>query len=173
MLDLGNRVLLNNGISIIDDDRALQYLLTEGELPEHIKVMESADTKKYHTKYRKDISYELSDTEISPDTSYDEGEFDAICDELYDSRRDVVHEDTHNNRFNMELDYFERNGHQHLIVKLYHLIQRFREDGVVWGVGRGSACASYIFYLMGVHDVNSILYELEFKEFSKEDLDDE
>lgn len=173
MLDLGNRILLNDGTSIVDDDKALRILLEKGELPEHIKVLGSDDADSYRYKYRKDITHILSDSDIAPDTSYDKGEYDAICDELHDTKRDVISDDVHQQRFNTELDYFERNGHQHLIIKLYHLIQRFREDGVVWGVGRGSACACYLFYLMGVHDVNPIEYELDFKEFSKEDLDDE
>ena len=173
MLDLGNRILLNDGISIVDDDKALQYLLSEGELPNHIKVLESDDTEKYKTKYKKDITHELGDTTVVPDTSYNEEEFNGICIKTFNSNRAVEDIHVHSERFRIEQDYFVRNGHQHLIVKLYHLIQRFREDDVVWGVGRGSACASYIFYLMGVHDVNSIKYDLEFKEFSKEELDDD
>ena len=173
MLDLGNRVLLNDGISIVDDDKAARYLLTEGELPDHIRVIQSEDSDTYKSKYGKDISHTLEDIDIVPDTTYDEELYESIIWKLYNSRRDQVDSETHDNRFGMEYDYFASNGHQHLIVKLHHLIQCFREDDVVWGVGRGSACASYIFYLMGVHDVNPILYELEFKEFSKEDLDDE
>jgi len=173
MLDLGNRVLLNNGISIVDDEKAMRYLLETGELPDHIKVVGSDDADAYKVKYHKDISNKIEDDVITPDTSYDEAKYNAICDELYNTKRDEIDDEPHQNRCDMELDYFERGGHQHLIIKLHRLIQRFRDDGVVWGVGRGSACASYIFYLMGVHDVNSILYNLDFKEFSKEVLDDE
>lgn len=170
MLDLGNRILLNDGTSIVDDDKALRYLLSEGELPEHIRVIRSDDSDLYKQKYRKDISHKLEDIEIVPDTSFDEEEYERIIWSIYNTHRsDEITSDEHDNRFATELDYFVRNGHQHLIVKLHHLIQRFREDGVVWGVGRGSACASYIFYLMGVHDVNSIKYNLDFKEFSKEE----
>jgi len=173
MLDLDNRILLNDGISIVDDSKAAQYLLDTGELPDHIRVLESDDAEKYRSKYRKDITHKLEDVMIEPDITYNEDEYESIIWELHNTRRDGYIEESHDERFAVEIDYFTRNKHQHLIVKLHHLIQRFREDGVVWGVGRGSACASYIFYLMGVHDVDSISYDLDFKEFSKEDLDNE
>ena len=47
------------------------------------------------------------------------------------------------------------------------LIEFFRENDIVWGVGRGSSVASYILYIIGVHKVNSILYDLDINEFLK------
>ena len=40
-----------------------------------------------------------------------------------------------------------------------------REKNIIWGVGRGSSVSSYILYLIGVHRINSIKYELDYKEF--------
>lgn len=173
MIELTDRVLLNNGISLVDDDKAMRYLLESGELPKHIKVIQSEDSELYKEKYLIDVSHKIEDDVISPDTSFDGDEYESIIWELYNTHRGGYVEELHDERFAIENDYFVRNGHQHLIVKLHTLIQRFRDDGVVWGVGRGSACASYIFYLMGVHDVDSILYDLNFQEFSKEVLEDD
>lgn len=167
-MDLGNRILLNTGISIVDDDIAVQYLLDTGEIPDHIRVVKSSDSISYKQKYLVDISHALEDGHITPDTTFSEEEYDGVLHKIYNTRRIGYDSEAHDYRFTEELDYFERNGHQHLIIKLYRLIQSFRDDGIVWGVGRGSACASYIFYLIGVHDIDSILYKLEFKDFSKE-----
>ena len=38
---------------------------------------------------------------------------------------------------------------------------------LVWGLGRGSSVASYILYLLGVHKVNSLYYDLPIEEFLK------
>jgi DNA polymerase III alpha subunit len=38
---------------------------------------------------------------------------------------------------------------------------------VLWGVGRGSSVASYCLYILGVHKVDSIKYELDIHEFLK------
>jgi len=40
-----------------------------------------------------------------------------------------------------------------------------QENKVIWGVGRGSSVASYVLYLIGVHRVNSMYYNLDVGEF--------
>ena len=50
---------------------------------------------------------------------------------------------------------------------LIYLIHSFRENGTLWGVGRGSSVASYCLYLIGVHRVDSIRYDLDIREFLK------
>lgn len=50
---------------------------------------------------------------------------------------------------------------------LVYLVDSFRERGIVWGVGRGSSVASYALYLIGVHKVNSLEFDLDVREFLK------
>lgn len=52
-----------------------------------------------------------------------------------------------------------------LLRYLKYLVDVMREKGVIWGVGRGSSVASYILYLLGVHRVNSLYYDLDPQEF--------
>jgi DNA polymerase III alpha subunit len=52
-----------------------------------------------------------------------------------------------------------------LLQFLKYMIDTFREEKVVWGVGRGSSVASYVLYLIGVHKVNSLKYNLDVAEF--------
>jgi DNA polymerase III alpha subunit len=42
-----------------------------------------------------------------------------------------------------------------------------RKNKIVWGVGRGSSVASYVLFLIGIHKVNSLKYNLDIKEFLK------
>jgi len=42
-----------------------------------------------------------------------------------------------------------------------------RKNNLVWGIGRGSSVASYVLYLIGVHKVDSVKYNLDIKEFLK------
>ena len=42
-----------------------------------------------------------------------------------------------------------------------------RLNNVVWGLGRGSSTASYILYLLGVHKIDSLYYDLPIEEFLK------
>lgn len=50
---------------------------------------------------------------------------------------------------------------------LIYLVDHMRENNIVWGVGRGSACSSYVLYLLNVHRVNSIKFNLDYMEFFK------
>ena len=60
---------------------------------------------------------------------------------------------------------FEKRGLEPLLKYMIYLVDVMRENGIVWGVGRGSSVASYILYLIGVHKIDSIKYDLDFKEF--------
>jgi DNA polymerase III alpha subunit len=64
-----------------------------------------------------------------------------------------------------ELELFIQ--HDMLVVLNYlkYLVDLMRSKDIVWGVGRGSSVASYCLYLLGVHKVNSIKYQLDIKEF--------
>lgn len=50
---------------------------------------------------------------------------------------------------------------------LIYMVDTFRERNVVWGVGRGSSVASYALYLIGIHKVDSLAFELDVREFLK------
>jgi DNA polymerase III alpha subunit len=52
-----------------------------------------------------------------------------------------------------------------LLKQLKYIVDTWRENNIVWGVGRGSSVASYILYLLGVHKINSIYYDLDIEEF--------
>ena len=57
--------------------------------------------------------------------------------------------------------------HDDFIIITFYLVDTFSENDVVWGVGRGSSVASYCLYLIGLHKIDSIKYELDIKEFLK------
>ena len=52
-----------------------------------------------------------------------------------------------------------------LLRYMVYLVDFMRENNIVWGVGRGSSVASYVLYLIGVHKINSIRYNLDWREF--------
>lgn len=54
-----------------------------------------------------------------------------------------------------------------VLVYLKYLVDYMRQENIVWGLGRGSSVASYCLYLIGIHKVDSILYQLDIKEFLK------
>ena len=70
-------------------------------------------------------------------------------------------------RVDEELLLFIQYGMFDLLFYLKYLVDTMRANKIVWGVGRGSSVASYILFLIGVHKINSIKYNLDIKEFLK------
>lgn len=68
-------------------------------------------------------------------------------------------------RIEEELDAFRERGMFPLLRYMVYLVDFMRENNIVWGVGRGSSVASYVLYLIGVHRINSIQYDLDWREF--------
>jgi len=54
-----------------------------------------------------------------------------------------------------------------LLQYLKYLVDTMRANNIVWGVGRGSSVASFVLFLIGVHKINSLYYDLPIEEFLK------
>ena len=69
------------------------------------------------------------------------------------------------NRVTEELAAYGSRGMNDLLRYMKYLVDFMRENNIVWGVGRGSSVASYVLYLIGVHKINSIQFDLDWREF--------
>lgn len=70
-------------------------------------------------------------------------------------------------RVSTELELFIQHNMMDLLFYLKYLVDTLRQNKIVWGVGRGSSVASYVLFLIGVHKIDSIKYDLDIKEFLK------
>lgn len=68
-------------------------------------------------------------------------------------------------RVGQELLLYQERDLFPLLQQLKYTIDTWRLNNIVWGVGRGSSVASYVLYLIGVHRINSIYYDLDIEEF--------
>ena len=66
-----------------------------------------------------------------------------------------------------EYNMFEQRGMIPVLKFLKYLVDVCEREHIVLGVGRGSSVASYCLFLIGVHRIDSIKYELDIKEFLK------
>jgi len=60
---------------------------------------------------------------------------------------------------------YQERGLFDLLRYLKYLVDVMQENHIIWGVGRGSSVASYVLYLIGVHRINSLYYNLDIQEF--------
>lgn len=66
-----------------------------------------------------------------------------------------------------ELKVYEKQGLIQMLKCLVYVVETFTEQEIVWGVGRGSSVSSYILYLIGVHDIDCVEFDLPFSDFMK------
>ena len=71
-------------------------------------------------------------------------------------------------RIEHEFNVFRNRNLLNVLRFLLYFVTTCRDKNIVLGVGRGSSVSSYILYLIGIHKVNSIKYNLDFSEFLKE-----
>ena len=76
-------------------------------------------------------------------------------------------DDSELQRAGMELLLFQERDMFDLLKYLKYLVDTMRENNIVWGVGRGSSVSSFVLYLIGIHKINSLYYDLSIEEFLK------
>lgn len=64
-----------------------------------------------------------------------------------------------------ELQEFRERNMLELLCWLKYFVDTCRKNGILWGVGRGSSVSSYVLYLIGVHKIDPIKYNLDWREF--------
>jgi len=72
-------------------------------------------------------------------------------------------------RFELEITLFRDLNLYPVLRTLIYVLAEFEKQNIVWGVGRGSSCSSYLLYLLGLHDVDPVLYEIEITDFIRPD----
>jgi len=117
--------------------------------------------KEYNTP---DISLEQFDTNMQDDWFMPES-YKSFDIDLY--LLSLCNTEIETNRVVDEIKLFAQYDMIDLLCYLKYLVDTMREHNIVWGVGRGSSVASYCLYLLGVHKIDSIKYDLDIREFLK------
>jgi len=68
-------------------------------------------------------------------------------------------------RVGQELLLFQERDLFNLLKYLHYLVNVLKQNQIIWGVGRGSSVASYVLYLLEVHRIDSMYYDLDPTEF--------
>lgn len=158
------RILLENGRSLVTPETLCELLLRGKDIDAYC-IDDEEEVERYLELYRKDLStgeephYEALDHE-------DEA-WEVLIDRIASSPR-MSDDPEYVDRVEAELEFFRKSANIQFLVRVSDLIQKFKEDGVIWGVGRGSACASLVCYVLGINDIDPIRYRIPFVELSKD-----
>lgn len=103
-------------------------------------------------------------------------EFDKICQEDWFMPEDYKNLDIetyliqHSSKENYqrlieELQAYQERNMLPLLKWLKYLVDTCRSNNIVWGVGRGSSVSSYVLYIIGIHKIDPIKYDLDWRDF--------
>lgn len=68
-------------------------------------------------------------------------------------------------RLEIELTEIENRNLSNMIQTLMFVMDYLKKAEIVYGVGRGSSCASLALYLIGVHCIDPVKYDISYHEF--------
>jgi len=66
-----------------------------------------------------------------------------------------------------EINLYKQHNMLDVLKAMKYIVDTLRSNNIVWGVGRGSSVSSYCLYLIGIHKIDSIKYNLPITEFFK------
>lgn len=71
-------------------------------------------------------------------------------------------------RVEEELKEYIKRGEVITLIVMKYIVDKFRENKVVWGVGRGSSVSSFCLYLIGINKINPMKYGISYTDYFKE-----
>jgi len=87
------------------------------------------------------------------------------CPDLLQQVYAMCKTDEQRDRVSEELEAYIQHGMLDLLYYLKYFVDTMTANNILWGVGRGSSVASYVLFLIGVHNIDSIKYNLDWHEF--------
>lgn len=75
--------------------------------------------------------------------------------------------DLERNRVEEEMLLYKERHLIPLLQLMIYLTKYFKDNKIVKGVGRGSSVSSFVLYLIGIHKINSLKYDLSIHDFLK------
>lgn len=168
LIDLTDRYITDDG-KVIFTYESLLKLARDGQ-PFHDQLVEPNDLIELYNrfsnnklqKFEEGNFGELSDDLFIWNTPSDYSEIDI---ELFCVERMEYTSDVYLSRLSDELAEIEKRKMEPLVRHLIYMVDHFRKNDIVWGVGRGSSCASLVMYLIGINKIDPVLYEIPMDEF--------
>lgn len=161
------RILLENGKSLVTPERFAEQML-RGNDTSAFCVEDEYEIETVKTLLRLDISPD-GDPEYEDISLCDDQAWDLLMERIIQSDRfQKVISDPYIDRVEREMEFFRKSRNLQFLLRTSDLIERFKQEGVVWGVGRGSSCASLVCYLLEINDIDPIRFKIPFSELSKE-----
>ena len=168
-----NKKINDHGDVIFSEEDVIELLYTDPEFD--ISKLYLNDIDKY-SQSLKELGIDLPVINTSPERPNTEIFDKENCDNWHMPEKyyqinvlqwllDRCQNDEEKLRVQMEYDLFEKKQFIRVLQFLIYFVDTLRANNMVWGVGRGSSVASFCLFLIGVHKINPMLYNLDITEF--------
>jgi DNA polymerase III alpha subunit len=173
MITLDNRLIDDNG-NVVYFTKALIEMLYNGLQPSEMLIFPKDDIdvvafNKYAYENYDDVKYSLPNSIESLENRRDKWvypkEYDSIL--LDDYFHKLCKNDIERNRVDEELSLYHSKGFDKFLRCCIWLSDEIKKNDWVVGCGRGSSVSSFCLYLIKLHLVDSIKYNLDIHEFLK------
>ena len=162
---LSDRILWWDGVTQVTPDR-LGDMLIKGIKPCDLAVTEmTEDISRFN--WLSDVL--ILDKDDIKDFQIEWNHVDVDLDAVVTRLIETESSEERINRLVHEYSLFIENDLEDLLKTIIYIIQILDENNIMWGVGRGSSCASYLLYRIGLHEVDPIKYDIPISEFFKEE----
>lgn len=172
---LNERFLWADGTSQVDPAN-LPSLLLKGAKPEQLCVAElTPDITLFnkHSDGKIAVGHVLASNSFPPEWSVpDEYKYLNLDKHLIELADRVKQDELYEQRLARlaeEIDLFIRLGYSDLLRALIYVLDVLKRERIVWGVGRGSSCSSYLLHLLGLHEVDCVKYEIPLSDFIRDE----
>lgn len=162
----GRKILSENDLCDIylrNPDQKITNCLVDFpiEFPNDLEIENKPNLVKY-----KELEYTLEEYDrIAQSNWFVPAEYESM--DIAKYVLDLCKEDYELQRVGEELLLFQNRDMFPLLRYCVYLVDTMRKHNIVWGVGRGSSVSSYVLYLIGIHRINSLHYDLDIEEFLK------
>lgn len=173
MIDLGTRVIDDQGNVVYHPEALFQIIASGRTLPKHLICTDSTELDRLNKSCQEMFEPDTCVLELEPvDLELRKNAW-LIPDEYLDLDILSILEskcssDVELNRVRQEYELFDKAGMVPLLKTCVYLVDKFKENNVLYGVGRGSSCSSFILYLLDVNLVNPVEFDIPITEFFRE-----
>ncbi len=179
MIDLGDRWLTATGITIVEPTSKLVNTAIRSGHVDRVRVTELTEQLQEFNNFA-DVSIEVVSPKDfkkppTPKTvlpaEYASLDVDVLLSKLVQEdikRRGHSHKHQCIERAVAELTWLYEHGKIDLIRTLVYVVDVLNEHDYPWGIGRGSSVSSYVLFLIGVHGIDPIAFDLDWHDFMRD-----
>jgi DNA polymerase III alpha subunit len=165
----------SNGIPIFSNKNLIDMIYTGHVDKCHVVLCDANDEIGKFNVHAKEFGTKGLQTYIPIDV--DQKQFDNVCQsewfmpdefknlDVYSFLEQKCNNEVEVKRLDDEYKEFEKRDMINLLRYMVYLVDYMRNNNILWGVGRGSSVSSFVLYLIGVHRINPIQFDLDWREF--------